>query len=57
MQEAMNRRLALSLPPMCSWPRPVKIMVFGAGAVICAGAYAALVCGIVSLLALLVEAG
>jgi hypothetical protein len=53
MQRSMHHSLARSFPPMHRWPRPVKIAIIGAGALVCLAAYGALLSGILSFLSLL----
>jgi hypothetical protein len=53
MQRSMYHSAARSFPPMYRWPRPLKIAIVGAGALVCLAAYAALLSGIFSLLSLL----
>jgi hypothetical protein len=46
------RVMAVSLPPMYAWPISVKRAVFGLGAILCIGVYAAMGAGLVSLVTL-----
>jgi hypothetical protein len=45
----MVRVIALSLPPMYTWPTPVKHAIFGLCVVFCISAYIAMAAGIVGL--------
>ncbi len=45
----MARAVALSLPPMYTWPTPVKRVIFGLCVVFCISAYMVMAAGIVSL--------
>ncbi len=53
MQRSRCRSHARSFPPMYRWPRPVKILIVGAGILVCAAAYAALLSAIVNLISML----
>jgi hypothetical protein len=48
----MARVLALSLPPMYTWPTPVKRVIFSLSVVFCISAYIVMAAGIVGLVAL-----